>query len=55
MAKTNWEKLQDRDPSEDTRYRDVYEDQQLDRSKIEEKQSPVSRIIIAAVAVVDRV
>ena len=29
MAKTNWEKLQDRDPSEDTRYRDVYEDQQL--------------------------
>lgn len=49
MAKTNWEKLQDRDPSEDTRYRDVYEDQQLDRSKIEEKQSPVSRIIIAAV------
>ena len=49
MAKTNWEKLQDKDPSEDMRYRDVYEDQQLDRSKIEEKQSPTSRIIIAAV------
>ena len=50
MAKTsNWEKLQAQPARDNVRNRDVYEDQQLDRTKIKEKQSPLSRIIFSAV------
>lgn len=47
--KRNWEKLQAQDAKDTVRNRDVYEDQQLDRTKIKEKQSPLSRIIFSAV------
>lgn len=43
--KRNWDKIENQSVSDNVRYRDVYEDQQLDRSKIQEKQSPVSRIV----------
>lgn len=47
--KKNWDKIRNQPLSDSVRYRDVYEDQQLDRSKIEEKQSPLSRIIFSVV------
>lgn len=51
MAKRRaWRTLQNVDVHDRTENRDVYEDQQLERSKIEEKQSPVGRIIAAALA-----
>lgn len=48
--KTNWDILSQRKPSETTKYRDVYEDQQLERSSIEAKQTPTSRIVLAVIA-----
>lgn len=42
---SNWEKLQQRDTTDTMQYRDVYDDQQLDRSRIGEKKSPTGRII----------
>lgn len=47
--KTNWQVLQSKDDRDSMQFRDVYEDQQLERSKIQEKQSPLSRIIITVV------
>lgn len=44
--KTNWQVLQGKDDHDSMQFRDVYEDQQLERSKIQDKQSPLSRIII---------
>ena len=38
--KTNWSLLKDRGPQDTMRNRDVYEDQQLERSKIGKKRSP---------------
>lgn len=46
--KTNWEKLSSMDNSQKMQYRDVYADQQLDRSNVMERKSPTSRIIISA-------
>ena len=43
--KTNWDVIKDRDPKDTTKFRDVYEDQQLERSHIEKKQSPLTRLI----------
>lgn len=37
--KSNWDQLRKKDFTEDTRYRDVYEDQQLDRSSIDDPKS----------------
>ena len=48
--KSNWELLKSQDERDTTRYRDVYSDQQLERSKIDEKQSPVSRIVLVLIA-----
>ena len=45
MSKRNWDKIQDKPLDDSVQYRDVYEDQQLDRSKIQKRQSPLSRII----------
>lgn len=47
MAKgmSNWEKLKSKLPTETTRYRDVYADQQLDRTNIANKQSMTTRKI----------
>ena len=47
--KRNWERLQGRDIQDTVRYRDVYEDQQLERSRIEGKLDIQSRKIITAV------
>ena len=47
--KSNWELLKSQDERDTTRYRDVYSDQQLERSKIDEKQSPVSRIVLVLI------
>lgn len=43
--KRNWDKLRKRDLSKTAKYRDVYEDQQLERSEIGEKASMTSRRI----------
>lgn len=45
MAKKNWDRIREQAPSDSVSYRDVYEDQQLERSKLQEKQTPVSRMI----------
>jgi hypothetical protein len=50
--KSNWQVMQGVDERDNTRYRDVYEDQQLERSKIQQKQSPVSRTILAVIMTV---
>ena len=50
--KTNWDIIKDRKPEDTTKYRDVYNDQQLERSKIEEKQSPLSRIVATVVVAI---
>lgn len=43
--KRNWDKISSQSPTETVSGRDVYEDQQMDRGKISEKQSPTSRIV----------
>lgn len=45
--KKNWDILQGRNRKDLVQNRDVYEDQQLERSKITEKQSPLGRTIVA--------
>ena len=50
MGKKNWDKIRTQSTEENARYRNVYEDQQLDRSHIEPKQTMASRAIIALVA-----
>lgn len=47
--KSNWEVMQGQDARSKMEYRDVYEDQQLERSHIQEKQSPIGRTILAVV------
>lgn len=44
--------ISSQDESEQMRYRDVYEDQQLERSTIEGKQTATSRIVFSAVVAV---
>lgn len=48
--KGSFETLRSRDHSETLAHRDVFEDQQLERSKIEGKQSKASRTVVAAIA-----
>lgn len=50
--KKNWDILQSRNRKDLVQNRDVYEDQQLERSKITEKQSPLGRTIAACVLTV---
>lgn len=50
--KRNWDKISDQKPTDTVKYRDVYDDQQLDRGKIQEKQSPASRIVVAVIATI---
>lgn len=47
--KTNWQKLQAKEPRDTLKYRDVYEDQQLDRSEIEGLQTMTSRLVFTLV------
>lgn len=46
----NWDKIRTQKNEENARFRDVYEDQQLDRSHIEKKQTMFSRNILAIAA-----
>ena len=52
--KTNWQVLQGKDKHDSIAFRDVYEDQQLERSKIQDKQSPFSRIVITIILKIGR-
>lgn len=45
--KRNWDKIANQNPTDSVKYRDVYDDQQFDRGKIQDKQSPASRIVLA--------
>lgn len=47
--KTNWQRLSKQSNADTMQYRDVYEDQQLERSTIREKQTPTWRIIFSVV------
>lgn len=49
LAKSNWKFLKGLKPSDTYKYRDVYEDQQLERSAIEGKQGPTLRIVITVI------
>lgn len=50
--KKNWDQLQGRDLQDTVKYRDVYEDQQLERSRIKEKQSMTGRRVISIILAV---
>lgn len=50
--KNNWSRISKQQPSDTTKFRDVYEDQQLERSKIQEKQSPTSRIVFVSICTI---
>ena len=45
----NWDVIRKKEPGDTTRYRDVYEDQQLERSKIEGQQTMTSRLIATVI------
>ena len=47
--KSNWEKLSTQDVTDTVKYRDVYSDQQLDRTKISAKKSFTSRFVLSIV------
>ena len=47
--KKNWDKIRTEKTEDKARFRDVYEDQQLDRGYLEEKQSMLPRTILAMV------
>lgn len=47
MAKRNWDKIRNQSATDTLRNRDVYETQQLDRTRVGKKQSFTSRHIIA--------
>ena len=50
--KSNWSRISKQQPSDTTKFRDVYEDQQLERSKIQEKQSPTSRLVFVSICTI---
>lgn len=52
MAKRNWDLINKQQPKDTMRYRDVYEDQQLERGHLQAKQTKTSRIIICIVVTV---
>lgn len=45
--KRNWDKISSQRPTDTAKYRDVYEDQQLDRGTLQEKQTMTGRTIVA--------
>lgn len=48
--KSAFDTISGRDPSETLAHRDVFEDQQLERSRIEGRQSKTSRVVVASLA-----
>lgn len=49
-SKTNWQKAQATALDDQARFRDVHEQQQMDRKHMEEQQTMTSRIVLAAAA-----
>lgn len=49
MAKRNWDRIREQKNADKMQYRDVYEDQQLERGHLAAKQSPVSRIVLTLI------
>ena len=49
---SNWDYLQNQDPQDTSKYRDVYSDQQLERSKIERTQTFTARRILMIIVAV---
>ncbi|MFK0244576.1 type IV secretory system conjugative DNA transfer family protein [Amycolatopsis azurea] len=47
---SNWDKVSGRPPSATSTNRDVYDDQQLDRGKLEARRSPTPSLITASIA-----
>ena len=47
MAKRNWDLVRKQQNADKLQYRDVYEDQQMERSKLPAKQTATARIILA--------
>lgn len=47
--KTNWDILSEQNPQDTTKYRDVYDDQQLERTRLHDKQSPTFRIVLTVI------
>lgn len=50
--KTNWDRIKDQAPSESQKFHDVYEEQQLEHSKMEPLQTMTSRIVLMVVCAV---
>lgn len=48
MAKRNWDRIKNQKPQDTVKYRDVYEDQQLERSNLDKPQNMVGRTILSA-------
>lgn len=48
--KKNWDLIRNQEDKDTVKYRDVYEDQQLERGSIAEKETMTSRIVLAAIA-----
>ena len=49
MAKRNWDRIKNQKPTDTLQYRDVYEDQQLERSDLDKRQTMISRTILSLV------
>lgn len=49
MAKKNWDRIRKQKPLDTVKYRDVYEDQQLERSDLDKRQTMTSRTILSAI------
>lgn len=47
MAKRNWDRIKHQKPTDTVQYRDVYEDQQLERSDLDKRQNMAGRTVIA--------
>ena len=47
MSKRNWDRIKNQKPTDTLQYRDVYEDQQLERSDLDKRQTMTSRTILS--------
>ena len=47
MPKRNWDRIKNQKPMDTVRYRDVYEDQQLERSELDKRQTMTSRTVLS--------
>ena len=47
MPKSNWDRIKNQKPTDTVQFRDVYEDQQLERSDLDKRQTMTSRTILS--------